>query len=1129
MTWFRRVSVTTFRSLALAALAGLVLTLALPPMPATAQAVYGSIAGTVIDSTGAAVPGAAVTVTSLERKTVDTVQTNATGNYVKDRLLPGRYEVKAELANFKARVVSSVNVSVDTQTKVDFRLELGEVSETVTVNAAEGQLLKTDRADVATTFETKQLTELPVLDRNFTKFILLTPGTQKQSWQHAASENPQGSTQTIVNGQTFSGTGWQLDGTDNRDVILGIVVVNPTLESIGETKITSQNYDAEFGQAIAGVVSVQTKSGTNNFHGSAFDFHRTDGLQARDPFSQSQPDPLTGKFIATTKTDQFGASLGGPLVKNKFFFFGDYEGSRDTVGGSQLTTVPTAAARAGDLSAYGANIYDPATGDPSNRLQFPGNVIPSGRLSPQALAVLSLIPLPNRPGLINNYVGSGSETFNADHFDVRLDGRISDRLNIFGRYSYANYTRNGPQVFGAGGGHELVSLGGASKSHDHSVAAGFDYTLSPTTVLDLRFGFYQYFVNVLPNDYGANPAITAGIPGLNNASDPFTSGLPFFEINANQGFTSPTSMRFGSGLDAGRCNCPLEENEKQFQVVSNLTKVLGNHTLKLGFDIRHATNLRVPSDAHRSGQLYFQGPSTEGPSGGGLGLATFLLGDVSSFQRYVSTSTNAEELQWRHFYYAQDTWRATPKLTLNYGVRLDIFNPQTVNAAGNGGWLDINTGEIRVGGEGGINLAGNVQNKLNFAPRLGIAYQLDAKTVLRGGYGRSYDTGVFGSIFGHAVTQNLPVLQEQQLNPPNNFNSVFNLGQGPSTPVFVTPGPNGRFPLPNGVFARLLPDTQHVPRVDAWNVTLQRQLTDTISAEIAYVGNHGEGFFGDNPAAGYNNAVLTGFPALNTNQRRPFFNTFGWTQGIDYFCNCATNKYNSLQTKITKRFSDGLSILAHYTFQKAYNHNGDFFIDQAVSYGPADFGRNHNFVLSAIAELPFGKGKKFAGDASGALDAIIGGWQFNTNVVIQSGIPFNVSYNNAGSDRDTGPNYPNLIGDPSGPGTKTQWFNATPIGTAGSAFARPAPGTFGNLGRNALIGPGFWQVDASLFKRFKFGGDTRLELRVEVVNLFNHVNLGQPDGNVGVPGNPNPDAGVISSTAAQYQPRQVQFAVRVQF
>ncbi len=259
---------------------------------ASAQAVYGSIAGVVTDTTGAAVPGATVVITSVQRKTVDTVAANATGFYEKARLLPGHYDVKAELTGFKSKVVSAVTVNVDTQTKVDVRLDLGDISETVTVNAAEGQLLKTDRADVATVFESKQLTELPVLDRNFTKFLLLTPGTQQQTWQHAASENPQGSTQTMVNGQTFSGTGWQLDGTDNRDVILGIVVVNSTLESIGESKITSQNYDAEFGQAVAGVVSVQTKSGTNAFHGSAFEFAQRDRFQARNPFSQpDKPNP----------------------------------------------------------------------------------------------------------------------------------------------------------------------------------------------------------------------------------------------------------------------------------------------------------------------------------------------------------------------------------------------------------------------------------------------------------------------------------------------------------------------------------------------------------------------------------------------------------------------------------------------------------------------------------------------------------------------------------------------------------------------------------------------------------------------------------------------------------------------
>ncbi len=272
--------------------------------PGWAQAVYGSIAGSVVDSTGAAVPGATVTITSLERKTTVTAITNPSGNYLKDRLLPGTYEVKGELSGFKGAQVSQVRVNVDTQTKVNLQLELGEMSETVTVDATESQLLKTDRADVATTFEAKQLTELPVLDRNFTKFMLLTPGTQQQTWQHAASENPQASVQTMVNGQTFSGTGWQLDGTDNRDVILGIAVINPTLESIGEAKITSQNYDAEFGQAVAGVVSVQTKSGTNSFHGSAFEFLQRDKFQARNPFSQ--PDTAEPRHGQGAARDQEG-------------------------------------------------------------------------------------------------------------------------------------------------------------------------------------------------------------------------------------------------------------------------------------------------------------------------------------------------------------------------------------------------------------------------------------------------------------------------------------------------------------------------------------------------------------------------------------------------------------------------------------------------------------------------------------------------------------------------------------------------------------------------------------------------------------------------------------------------------
>ena len=342
------------------------------PSAALAQAVYGSIGGSVKDPSGAVLPGVTVTFTSVERKTADTAISNESGLFVKERLLPGTYEVKAELSGFKTAIVPAITVGVDAQTPVTFTLEIGTVSEEVMVTGG-SPLLKVDRADVSTRFDTKQLTDLPVLDRNFTKFILLTPGAQQLGWQHAASENPQGSTQTMVNGQHFSGTGYQLDGTENRDPILGIIVINPTLESIGETKITSQNYDAEFGQAVAGVVSVQTKSGTNLLHGSAFEFYQTDNFQARNPFTQFQADALTGRFVPETKRNQFGLSIGGPLKQNQWFFFGDYQGTRATQGGSKLLTVPTTAARGGNLSVYGVNIYDPANGQ-----QFPGNVIPSG-------------------------------------------------------------------------------------------------------------------------------------------------------------------------------------------------------------------------------------------------------------------------------------------------------------------------------------------------------------------------------------------------------------------------------------------------------------------------------------------------------------------------------------------------------------------------------------------------------------------------------------------------------------------------------------------------------------------------------------------------------------------------------
>jgi outer membrane receptor protein involved in Fe transport len=1100
---------------------------------ARAQAVYGSIAGTVTDAQGAVVPGANVTITSVERNTSDTVTTNDSGLYIKDRLLPGKYKVSIEKTGYKKGEIPEVIVNVDAQTNSDAALETGQVSETVTVSAAEGQLLKTDRADVATTFETRQVTDLPILDRNFTKLILLTPGASQQQWQHAASENPQGSTQTLVNGQTFSGTGYLLDGTENRDAILGIIVINPNFEAIGETKIASQNYDAEFGQAIAGVASVQTKSGTDQFHGSLFEFRQNDVLQARNPFSQSQVDAITGKSIPDTLKNQFGGSIGGPIVRGKAFFFGDYQGTRSKVGGSRRLTVPTLLARTGNFSEYGRPIFDPLTGT-----QFAGNIIPGVRISNQAKAILALIPLPTLPGTANNFTASGSELFNNDTFDVRIDDRISDRFNLFGRYSFANYTRNGPTVFGPGGGRELVTLGGSSKVRNQSLALGFDYTLNETTVFDMRFGAFKYKVNVLPFDFGSKASEAAGIPGVN--LDDFSSGLSEFEIQG------PGDLGFnaGSGLNTNRCNCPLDQDEKQYQVVANLSKLVGNHSLKFGVDFRRAINLRVPSDEHRSGHFTFSPNRTANPVGGagGIGLATFLLGDVTGFSRYVSTAVDAGERQWRHFYYGQDTWRYSPRLTLAYGARLDVINPQAASGPGKAGFPNLDTGEVLVAGIGDVPLNGGVKNSLNIAPRLGITYQLTPKTVIRAGYGRSYDIGVFGSVFGHTVTQNLPVLATQQINAAGQFDRVFTLAQGPpnftnffglskppnqgGVPLTALPA-NGRFFLPDGVRPRVVNFKQRLPSVDAYNVTVQHQLTSDISLEVAYVGNKGTHLFaGNNPDENVNQPTLRGFGTLSRDQRKPFFQKFGWTQDVLLYCNCSDNHYNALQAKVTKRFTNGYSILAHYTYQKANDYNDDRFIpgiDASYAYGPEDFIRTHNFVFSQVAELPFGRGKEYFANATKALNYLVGGWQFNSNTFIQSGLPFNVHFDNAGIS-DVGDNRPNVNGSVKILGSRDKYFDTT-------NFSKPAVGTLGNLPRNAARGPKYWRTDASLFKKFQFTESKELEFRIEAVNLFNHVNLDLPDSNIGDPTNPNSNAGRITSTAygGNDPTRNFQFALKFKF
>ena len=864
------------RGLPLAAL------VAMAAQPSFGQAVYGSIYGTVTDTTGAVIPNATVTVIDTAKGTSTTVQSNASGEFTADHLIPDTYEVKVAAQGFSGFDQTGLRIFADTSVKVSANLTVGSTGEVVSVSADSVPQLKTDRADVATIFNAQEIVDLPIPDRNFTNLQLLLPGAQQLGWSHAASENPQGSKQIEVDGQAFAGVAFQLDGTDNQDPILGIIVVNPNSDSLSETKITTQNFDAEFGKAVSSVVTAQTKSGSNSFHGSLFDYRESNANLARDPFLQSTGP--NGTLTAANPfpkglKNQFGGSIGGPIFKDKFFFFGDYQGVRQKTGQAILQTVPTAHLVSTCLSGTGCDFTEYANGKlgnlapattqliyrPRTTTPYDGNVIPNAELSPQSLALLKLLQpyTPNNQGtnggLKNNFANSGQGGFNSDQWDVRLDYTVSEKVHAFGRFSRFTDTLTGATAFGSAGGagFGLGGFGGTSLGANDSSAAGVDVAVNSKLVTDVRLGYFRYGINTAKYDQATQLATQLGIPGL-NTSQAITSGAPGFIIAEVGSFGAPNDPtsggpQYGAGLNINRCNCPLVEHEDQYQIANNWTKTIGNHSVKFGADLRYARNLRVPSDNNRAGLLNFgTGPTSGGVGTSGLGFATFVLGDVTQLQRYVSTSTNAKEFQKRTFFYAQDTWRATQKLTVNYGLRYEIYFPEAVNAKGNGALLNLNTGYLQVAGYGNVGTNMNQSASYNlYNPRLGIAYQATDKTVIRAGYGRSFDIGVFGSIFGHAATQNLPVLASQSLTAAAGDNSTdndfaFNLATGPQAYVFPTVPSNGLLPNPgSGVSARTRPTTLQLPTLDAWNLSVQQSLSPTLSVTMAYVANKGTHTFGD--------------------------------------------------------------------------------------------------------------------------------------------------------------------------------------------------------------------------------------------------------------------------------------------
>lgn len=1194
----------------------------LVPQFAHGQAVYGSIIGTVTDPQGAAVANAKVTVTNQRKNTTDTTTTNESGNYSVTHLIPDIYSVRVEGAGFKTTLQKDIPVSADAAANVPIQFQVGGTSETVEVTG-EAPQLKTDRADVATEFNTRQVEDMPILNRNFTALQLMAPGSQRMGWSHAATENPQGSYQIVTQGQHFSGTAFELDGTDNQDPILGIIVVNPNLDAVTEAKVALQNYDAEFGKALGSVVTAQTKSGSNEIHGSGFYFRRSDAQQARDPFAQgpNQVNPVTGRLLPPARWQQFGGTVGGPIIKDKLFYFGDYQGTRQTYGVSGLFTMPTQKVRNTctgpngpnptttfcDLSDYigvtgGGLIYDPATGNSSGagRTQFAGNLIPNSRLSPAAVNILNALPAPQLSSLTNNFVGSGSGPYSQNSFDTRIDYAATSTISVFGRFSLDYFSLSGKGLLGTmggpgdGGGSIAPGLAGSSTTHNYSLSTGVTKTFSSSLLADFRFGWFKYNPVTAKPD-GGTPMTNFGIPGA-NTSDPKTAGLGFFSLGgdpivgqgcaANNGGAGCMISSFGDGLGPARCNCPLTESEQQVQFVTNWTKMKGNHQLKFGADVRYALNLRIPSDNNRTGEYNFSPEATGQNGNGGLDLATFLLGDVTQFLRYVNNPAvpPPAEREKRFFFYGQDTWRATSKLTINYGLRWEIYFPETVNAKGGGGFANITDfggqGAIRVAGYGGIGSNGNVKNDFHaFAPRFGIAYQATPKTVVRMGYGRSYDIGVFGSNFGHTVTQNLPVLLKQNFKASNVITGAsddrvpfFTLDAGPNSIASIDPATafpaipsNGIFPFStlggtiSGVHIR--PPSQVLPRVDAYNATVQHQLTNSISVEVGYLGSKGtHGFTGDNPNYDVNPVSMALFgvtdpltgQAYAQNLRRPLCRPIltpgplqdtcaGITYDLgNYYGNDAASTYNAFEVKVEKRFNNGLQFISHYTYSHADGYDGTYYpIDHAIAWGPVNWNRDHMWVFSPVYELPFGKGKTYLGDASRALDYAVGGWELSNNTTWGSGLPWTAGFSNCGSEQDVGVCRPNrgtgsfhtgVSGgiDPANHNLKfyTPVPDITNPANPPGPFADPTKGHLGTLQRNSFHGPRAFTSDLSVVKKFPIHERFNMQFRTDFFNLFNHGVYANPNTTIDGTG---PNDGKITGLQFGYPMRQIQFALRFDF
>ncbi len=1086
---------------------------------ANAQAVTGTVVGTISDSSGALVSGAQVTITDVGTGTNRSATTDASGYYAFPNLPPGTYSVRVQEQGFSSKQQDGIALLVNSTERVDFTIQPGQVTETITVTGAP-PLLQTDTAKTGATLSAKQAEDLPLgNNRNFQNLINLVPGATRAEFNHSRFFNPQNSLNSQVNGQSSLGNNFQIEGVNDNERTGLLQVYVPPAEAIQQVDVTTSNYDPEQGAAVGAVVNVILKSGTNQFHGSLFELWRGNRLDARNYFDfGTSGRPFT---VPPLVVNYWGGALGGPIRKDKTFFFLDYLRNSDHEGQLQRLSVPTAAMRNGDFSDPAlTKIYDPQSGNvadclpggnPSNcgkgRTQFPGNRIDPSRIDPVAARLLALLPLPNANQNLsgaqrynNNYLESSRFTQDINTFDVKIDQYQGQSNHISGRLSYTNPETYQQPAFGTilggpiGGGFQ-----GTSTDATYSAGINWDHIFSPTLISEARIGLNRYRNQAVGSDYGTNSSTANGIPGVN--LDAFTSGITAFN---STGFSNP--------LIGYSASVPWVRAETDFDIVNNWTKTIGNHTLKFGGNfIRIRDDLLQEQTFGARGTWNFATGQTAlngGPKTGfANNFASLLLGVPSQVGRDLPVYFPAYRA-WQLFLYAGDRWQVTPKLTLNLGLRWELYPPATPQFPGGFSNYDGDRNTLVVAGVGGnpSNLGLN-QKYRDFAPRLGVAYRFSEKDVIRAGFGISYEP-----FSDNAYAYNFPVKQNNAFNNissygpailPNGAAATYE--QGFPAPIVAAIPSNGLIPVNTPALKSqsyiVIPKNYVDPYVESWNLTYERALPKQLVASIAYVGNRGV-----HVPLDYNQNAVTD-PAFigKGSAGQPFYQRYGITSTIDLRYSQVSSAYNALQFSLRRQFVSGLSLSTSYTYGKALAFGGEagenaaaaaYYVDFRRNYARTDFDRTHILTQSVIYELPFGRGREFF--KTGPLNYILGGWRITGVLTLQSGLPLNFGCTCAPLNTPGNSQSPQFVGTfKKLYGINTvPWFDTSAFADPTTLFGKP---TFGNVGRYIFSGPGFFNLDAALFRDVRLTEKFNLEFRTDWYSATNTPQFSLPGQNLGDP------------------------------